>query len=153
MLRTLALAVAVLLLTATGAAAAGNATASLTSSSAARHAGLTLVLKPAVLRCGRPSARSLSITLPRSMHVPATIPRAAVSVGGRPVGAVKTDGTTIVLSLATPRIECDSIVIGALRVGLTRAAGLVNPARAGTYAFSVAASPRGTAWHGSLVVR
>jgi hypothetical protein len=154
MLRTLALAGAVALLTATSASAGGNATASLTSASAARHAGLTLTLKSATLRCGRLSAKSLSLTLPRGMHVPASIPRDTVWVGGQRAAAVRTNGTKIVLTLAAQHgMVCDAIVIASLRVQLTRAAGLVTPSRAGTYAFSVAATPRGGAWHGTFVVR
>lgn len=153
MLRTLAIAGALALLTAATASAAGNATASLTSPTAAQHSGLTLVLRPAVLRCGRLGARALTITLPQAMRVPASIPRDAVRVGGRAVAAVRTDGKTVVLSLQSPHgVSCDSIVVGSLRVELTRAAGLVNPSRAGSYAFGVAAAPRGAVWHGSFVV-
>src|SRR5581483_4230745 len=117
MLRTLAIAGALALLTAATASAAGNATASLTSPTAAQHSGLTLVLRPAVLRCGRLGARALTITLPQAMRVPASIPRDAVRVGGRAVAAVRTDGKTVVLSLPSPHgVSCHSIVVGSLRV-------------------------------------
>lgn len=153
MLRTLAIAGALALLTAASASAGGNATAVLTSPTAAHHSGLTLVLRPAVLRCGRLGARSLTLTLPQAMHVPASISRDAVRVGGQTVAAVRTVGKTIVLSLPSPRgVSCDSVVVGALRVQLTPAAGLVNPSRAGSYAFSVAAEPRGATWHGAFAV-
>ena len=153
MLRTLALAGALALLAAAPASAGGSATASLSSSAAAQRAGLTLVLRPAVLRCGRIGARSLTITLPQAMRVPASISRDSVRVGGQPVGSVRTDGTTIVLSLEPAHgVSCDSIVVGALRVQLSRSAGLATPARAGTYAFGVAERPRGAAWHGTFAV-
>lgn len=154
MLRKLALAAVIALLAATTASAAGGATATLSSSSVSRRAGLTLVLRPAVLRCGRIGARSLSIALPQAMRVPASISRDTVRVSGEPVTAVRTDGKTIVLSLASasPGATCDSIVVGAARVQLARSAGLVTPARAGTYAFSVTAKPRGAVWRGTFVV-
>ena len=145
---------AVALITATAASAAGGAGATLSSSTpGARNVSVTIVLDNVVLRCGRPSLSSLSLALPSAMRVPGTIGARAVRVGGKPVQSVRTDGKTIVLSLpGPPRMTCDVIVLGALRIQLMHKAGLGNPARAGTYAFTVEAKPRGT-WHGSFVVR
>ncbi len=154
-LRKLALVGAVALLTATAASAAGGAGATLSSSTpGARNVSVTIVLDDVVLRCGRPSFSSLSLALPRAMRVPGSIGAETVRVGGKPVQSVRTDGKTIALLLPSSPggVTCDSIVVGPLRIRLTRKAGLGNPARAGTYAFTVEAKPRG-AWSGSFVVR
>ena len=155
MLRKLVLVGGVALLAAGTAAAGTNATASLSSSSAgAKSVSLTIVLRDAVLQCGKLNARTLTVELPLAMRVPRSIPAGAVRVGGRPVAAVQTEGTTLVLDLrAVTGVTCDSMVIGSARIQVARAARLGNPARSGTFAFTVEAKPRGQVWRGSLVVR
>lgn len=153
MLRKLALACGVALLGATAASASVDATATLSNSSAgARRVALTIVLRADDLRCGRLNARSLSVALPRAMRVPRSISAAAARVDGLPVASVRTEGTTVGLVPAPPKgMTCDSIGPGIVRIQLTGRAGLGNPARAGTYRFTVAATPAGV-WHGSFVV-
>ena len=154
-LRRLALVGVVALVTAAAASAAGGAGATLSSSApGARNVSVTIVLDDVVFRCGSPNLSSLSLALPPAMRVPGSIPARSVRVGGRLARSVRPDGKTIAVSLtASPhRMTCDVIVVGPLRIQLTRKAGLGNPARAGTYAFTVEAKPRG-AWHGSFVVR
>jgi hypothetical protein len=156
MLRKVAMVGAVALLGAAVAAAGvghGSAKASLSNASAgARPVALTIGL-PAELRCGRLSARSLTVILPRAMHIPRSIARAGVRLDGRAVGSVEPSGSTILVRLVWPKgITCFSIVEGVAHLQFARSAGLGNPARAGSYAFTVEAKPRSQVWHGSLVV-
>lgn len=155
MLRTLVLAGGVALLAAGTAAAGTNATASLSSSTAgAESVSLTIVLRDTVLQCGKLKARSLTVSLPHAMRVPRSIPAGAVRVGGRSVASVRMEGTTILLSLPpVVGVTCDSMVMGSVRIQVAPSAGLGNPVRSGTYAFTVEAKPRGQLWRGSLLVR
>jgi len=155
-LRTLALVGAIALLAAASASAAGGTTATLSNSSpSANRVALTIVLQDVVLRCGRTDIHSLSVVLPHAMHVPRSIAPADVRLGAQQAASVQTNGSTIELSLpsASSGVMCDLLVLGTTRLQISRAAGLGNPARAGTYAFTVEAKPRGEVWHGSLVVR
>lgn len=155
MVRKLALAGAVALLTAGAASAQGGATAVLSNSSpGARNVGLTIVLRVDELQCGRLRARSLTLTLPRAMQVPSSIPVGAGRVSGQRVTAVRAHSGTILLSLGYPKgVICDSIGPGTVRIQLAPAAGLGNPVRAGTYSFAVTAQPSGDVWHGTFAVR
>lgn len=157
MLRKLALAGAVALLAAAGASAAGGgATASLSKASAgARDVALTIDLHDVALQCGRPNARTLSIALPAAMRVPSSISAAAVRVGPRAPSSVATSGRTIEVFLPAPshKVTCAVMELGTLRIDLSAAAGLGNPAKAGRYAFTVTAGPHTAVWRGSFVVR
>lgn len=104
-----------------------------------------------MLQCGRLNAPSLSVRLPASMHVPARIRRADVTVSGKPPAAVDVSrGTTVALTFPKPGITCYVLGPGTVVVRLGARAGLANPARAGKYDFSVG-TPRHS-WRGVLTI-
>lgn len=157
MLRKLALVVAVALLAAAGASAAGGgATASLSKASrGARDVALTIELHDIALQCGQPNTRTLTIALPAAMRVPASIPAASVRVGSRAVSSVVKSGRSVEVFLpsSSHKVTCAVIELGTLRIDLSAAAGLGNPAKAGQYPFTVTAGPRAAVWHGSFAIR
>jgi hypothetical protein len=157
MLRKVALVGAVAFLGAASVAAGGlrggQARVSMSNASAgARPVALSISL-PTELRCGRITAGSLILVLPRAMRVPRSIARGGVRVSGRVVGSVGTKRSTVVVRLMRPTgSTCYSIVRGVARLQFTRRAGLGNPLRAGSFGFTVEAKPSGEDWRGSLVV-
>jgi hypothetical protein len=130
--------VALAVVPATVAAAAGDAaTAALsTNKPGARHVTLTASLRTD-LRCGRLIGTApLTLVLPAKAHIPASVPTFAVLVGGRPAGKVVVTGHSLAISPPPPRgMLCDSIRRGTAKLVLLPAAGLRNPAAAGTYTF------------------
>jgi hypothetical protein len=150
------IAVAMTALLAVGAASAAasvgtGATATLSSRlPAARNVTLTIRIQ-SVLECGRLQAASIQVRLPREMHVPARISRAAVRVSGQPPAAVRVARTVVTLDLARPGITCFTMRPGTVAIRFGRAAGLRNPASKGSYDFTVVASHR--VWLGSFTIR
>ena len=99
----------------------------------ARPVALTLQLAYE-MQCGYPGPGPLRLELPVSEHVPAVIAASAVLVDGKAAPAVRVAGDVVTVALPQqPRVMCDVIGPGRLTVELTRAAGLGNPARAGSY--------------------
>jgi len=125
-------------------------TATLSSTQpAARPVELSLSFSTALV-CGRPLGPT-TITLPAAAHVPAAIPRTAVMVDGRPAGRVTVAGPLVTVTSVTPTgMMCHSVTLGPMAITFTRAAGLGNPARAGTYAVAVQRGRR--ALHGRLTI-
>ena len=75
------------------------------------------------------------VVLPAAMLVPATIPRTAVLVRGRPAPSVHVSGHVITIGLPRPPLViCQSIGLGTLTVAFTRAAQIGNPMAPGAYA-------------------
>ncbi len=125
-------------------AAAARATDSATVSLSSNRAGVSPVALAITLRtelqCGRVPARMVSLRLPAQERVPASIPPAAVSVGG--VRAARVDVLEHTLRIVLPRrrgMTCLSIVFGPARIAVSRTAGLGNPSGSGTYALVVSA--------------
>jgi hypothetical protein len=125
-------------------------TAALSSAQpAAQPVQLALSFRTALV-CGRPLGPT-TITLPAAAHVPATIPRTAVLVDGRPAGRVTVAGPRVTITSVTPTgMMCHSVVLGPMVITFTSAAGLGNPARAGTYALGVQRGRR--TLHGALKI-
>jgi hypothetical protein len=126
---------------------AQGVTASLsTNDPGAKPVVVTLVL-PAPLICGRPLGAT-SVTLPSAVDVPAAIGADEVTVNTLPVKRVSVTGSTVTFGTPVQKgVMCHSITQGLMRIVFTRAAGLGNPAHAGTFAVSVthgAAVQRGT---------
>ncbi|HEX3807339.1 MAG TPA: hypothetical protein VHV52_11225 [Gaiellaceae bacterium] len=135
-----------------GASGSGVATAKLSNSAAGARTALTVGLH-AELQCGRLSARTLTVKLPSQLRVPHLVAVSAVTAGGKPVTHAKVSGSTVVLTLPVPKgVTCDVLGPGVYPVVFLSRAGLRNPLGSGSYAFSVLASPRGDAWHGTLAV-
>lgn len=97
------------------------------------------------MRCGWPGP-GLVVVFPAAEHLPATVPRSAVLVDGKPATGVARSGRQLSIAIAPPAgVQCDVIAPGTATVVFTRAAGLGNPSRPGTYSLS--------ARHGTLVLR
>jgi hypothetical protein len=96
------------------------------------------------LQCSWPGPE-LDVVFPSAERLPKTIARAAVRVDGILPGAITRSGRTVSLSLARPQVLCDAIGPAAVRVTFTRAAGLGNPQRAGSYVITLG--------HGAQVAR
>jgi hypothetical protein len=112
------------------------ATASLSTPRAgAKPVALTLKLRYDMI-CGQPGAGKAVVTLPSASAVPRRIDSSAVLVNGKPSPAVSVSGhdVSIAMPLKRPGVSCMVVGPGTLTLTLTRAAGLGNPARAGTYA-------------------
>lgn len=101
----------------------------------AQHAAhpSTLTLQATLeLQCGRASA--LTVGLPAAMGV-GTIAPAAVTVNGVHAASVRLSQHTVHVTMPPPQgMICDSIGPSRVTVRFTRAAGLVNPKRPGSYA-------------------
>ena len=103
------------------------------SGAGVRPAALTLRLSYA-MQCGYPGPGPVAVRLPAAERVPASIPRPAVLVDGKAPSAVRVAGHVVTVALPPrPQVMCDSIGPGTLTIAFTRAAGLGNPARAGSY--------------------
>jgi hypothetical protein len=117
-----------------------------TNDPGAKPVMVTLVL-PASLICGRPLGTT-SVTLPSAADVPASIGAGDVTVNTLPVKKVAISGSTVTFGTPVQKgVMCHSITQGVMRIVFTRAAGLGNPSRAGTFAVAVkhgAAVQRGT---------
>ena len=106
------------------------------------------------LQCGRFTPTSISVSLPSSMRVPATVSKTAVTIAGRAAAFVRTHGSRVLIRAAAPKpgVICDVIGPGVVAIKFGLLAGLGNPPRAGHYAFAVATSPQGGSWHGVLSI-
>jgi hypothetical protein len=136
---------------AAAAATALGATATLSSvRPGARDVVLTVHIR-SVLECGRLQAASVQVRLPREMHVPRRIARAAVRVSGEPPASVRVAGTVVTLGLAHAGITCFTMGPGTVAIRFGRAAGLRNPLRKGSFDFTVVTGLR--VLLGTLIVR
>jgi hypothetical protein len=135
LVRLLAVAVAPLLLAdvARGAPPQSAAVTASPRGAGVRPAALTLRLSYE-MQCGYPGPGPVVVRFPTAEHVPASIPRPAVLVNGKPTSAVNVAGHVVSVALPPrPQVMCDSIGPGTLTLAFTRGAGLGNPARRGTY--------------------
>lgn len=105
-----------------------------TAADPARHgarAVLTVTLHYP-MTCGQPGRGPVVVTLPTAVKRP--IARTDVLVAGKPPPSLGLFGRTVTIGLPKPpEIICQSIAQGTLRIRFTAAAGLANPARAGSY--------------------
>ncbi len=86
------------------------------------------------MQCGYPGPGPVVLELPASEQVPARIPRASVLVDGKAAPSLSVSGHAVAVGLAPrPQIMCDVIGPGRLTIELTRAVGLGNPSRPGSY--------------------
>lgn len=109
---------------------AQHAVAVAAPATAGARAALTLRLTYPMV-CGNPGAGSVVARLPTA---PGRLARTAVLVDGKPPPSIGFLGRTVTIRLPKPpQVLCQSIGQGTLTIRFTRAAGLVNPARAGSY--------------------
>lgn len=104
---------------------------------AARSVTVTLRLRYE-MQCGNPGPGRLVVSFPAGMHVPKRIAAAHVLLAGKPVPAVSVSETRVTITLPRPQgIQCMVIAPGRTSVVFVPAAGIGNPAKAGTYPLSV----------------
>lgn len=113
--------------------------ASLHVALSATRAGATNVrvqlIERTELQCGRPTAGTITVTLPSAVGVPLTLARGAVRLNGATVGArIAGHRVSFVVPPPTGAI-CDVIGPGSFTVTFTAGAHLRNPSTAGTYRF------------------
>jgi hypothetical protein len=106
------------------------------------------------LQCGRFTPTLIAVSLPPSMRVPSSVSKTAVTVAGKAAALVQTHGSRFLINTTAPKpgVICDVISPGVVSIKFGLLAGLGNPLRAGFYAFTVTASPRGGSWHGVLSI-
>ena len=110
----------------------GAVVASALPARAAQPAALTLQAT-FELQCGR--VGQLSAGLPAALGVRRPIPPAAVLVNGAHPASVRASGHVVQVTMPAPQgVMCDSIGPARVTLRFTRAAGLVNPRHAGSYA-------------------
>jgi len=111
---------------------------SVPATAGARRVTLKLTMRYE-MQCGWPGAGPLVVSLPAAMRVvPHSITRAVVSLDGKPPATVSVSGRVIVFTLPPRRgVTCMEIGPGALTVVFAPAAGIGNPAKAGTYRIAV----------------
>ncbi len=99
---------------------------------AAQPAALTLQAT-FELQCGR--VGQMTAGLPAAMGVRTPIAPGAVLVNGAHPASVRTSGHVVLVTMPPPQgVMCDSIGPARITLRFTKAAGLVNPRRAGSYA-------------------
>ena len=99
----------------------------------ARPVALTLTLGYE-MQCGYPGPGPVVVQLPAAELVPARIARTAVLLDGKAAPGVQVAGHAISVALPPrPQVMCDVIGPGKLTITFTRAAGLGNPSRGGSY--------------------
>jgi hypothetical protein len=90
------------------------------------------------MQCGYPGPGPVTVRFPAQEYLPQAISSAAVLVDGKPAAGVRVSGRTVVVGLAPPpQVMCTVIAPGRLAIDFTRAAGLGNPSRPGTYRLGV----------------
>ena len=89
--------------------------------------------------CGEPGLGKAVVTLPAAAAVPRAIDAASILVNGKPSRFVSVSGHDVAIGMPLKRhgVSCMSIGPGTLTLTLTRAAGIGNPATAGTYTIHV----------------
>jgi len=130
---------------------AGSLTAQATPSRAgARPAQLQLSVR-AELQCGRVGPAPIVVTLPAAERLPGALAAASVRVNGAAPTRVVVRGKVVTISPPVqPKIICDVIGPGTIKVVFMPAARLGNPVRAGAYRVTMHA--RGETASGSFAV-
>jgi hypothetical protein len=85
------------------------------------------------LQCGH--VGQLTVGLPAAMGVRTPIAPGAVVLNGAHPASIRTSGRLVQVTMAPPQgVMCDSIGPARITLRFTKAAGLVNPKHAGSYA-------------------
>jgi hypothetical protein len=119
-----------------------TATAAATPATAGARTALTLTMHYE-MQCGKPGPGPVVVTLPAAEHVPHAITRARVLVDAKAPRAVSVSGHVVTIALVPPHgITCMEIGPGTVTVSFTHAAGLGNPAAAGSYRVGIRVGTR-----------
>jgi len=104
-----------------------------TTRAGAKRVVLTLRLQTALV-CGEAGPGAIVVRLPKAAKIPATLPRAAVAVGGHAAAKLRVTGRRVTISPSvSPGMLCQSITIGTLVIRFTHLARLENPRAPGRY--------------------
>jgi hypothetical protein len=116
---------------------AGALAVTVSSDQAGASGVATMLRLRTELQCGTASGPPLVVVFPAAERVPRRLSPGAVRVNGRPVEAATVTGGRVSVRVARPQVICDVIAPGTITIVFTRAAGLGNPPRPGSYAVSV----------------
>jgi hypothetical protein len=106
------------------------ATAAADPATAGSRTALTVTLHYP-MTCGQPGRGPVVVTLPTA---PRSLQRTDVLVAGKAPPSLGFLGRRVTIGLPKPpEVICQSIAQGTLRIRFTAAAGITNPARAGSY--------------------
>ena len=121
-----------------GAEGADWASASLSSVHAGARPVALVVSLHTELQCGRLRGGALALTFPAAAQLPRTMHASAIAVQGRRPSSVKLANRTLSITVARPTgVMCNVIAPGTVKILVTRAAQLGNPAVAGAYKLAV----------------
>jgi hypothetical protein len=110
------------------------ATAAADPATAGSRTALTVTLHYP-MTCGQPGRGPVVVTLPTAVTRP--FRHTDVLVAGKAPPSLGFFGRTVTIGLPKPpEVICQSIAQGTLRIRFTAAAGLTNPARAGSYSIT-----------------
>ncbi len=111
---------------------AGATATAAPSAAGAKPARLTVSLS-LELRCGKPGAAAIAVSLPSAWRVPKTVARRAVWIDTAHPHTVTVSGHTVTLQPVSPTGGCTVIAPGTITMKFTRTAKLGNPRKAGRY--------------------
>jgi hypothetical protein len=90
------------------------------------------------LQCGRLRRGALALTFPAAAQLPRTMHASAIAVQGKRPSSVKLANRTLSITMPRPTgVMCNVIAPGAVKILVSRAAQLGNPATAGVYKLAV----------------
>jgi hypothetical protein len=91
-----------------------------------------------LLQCGRIQATTIVIDLPARLHVPVTVPTAAVRIGRLHPRSITVRPRVLTIRQRIPSGPiCASLTFGPAEIVFSRAAGIGNPAQPGRYVFRI----------------
>ena len=121
-----------------GAEGSDWASASLSSVHAGARPVALVVSLHTELQCGRLRGGALALTFPAAAQLPRTMYASAIAVQGKPPSSVKLANRTLSITVARPTgVMCNVIGPGTVKILVSRAAQLGNPAAAGAYKLAV----------------
>lgn len=117
-----------------GAEGSDWAAASLSSVRAGARPVVLVVSFHTELQCGRLRGNTLALTFPTAARLPRTMHASAIAVQGRQPSSVKLANRTLSITMSRPTgVMCNVIAPGTVKILVSRAAQLGNPAAAGAY--------------------
>jgi hypothetical protein len=101
----------------------------------AEHVRVKVTLRY-VMQCGYPGAGPLVVTFPSAVRLPKRFATGAVKLSGN-AAAARIKGRDVTVTIPPHSgVLCSTMGPGAVSLTFTRAAGLANPVRAGSYRFT-----------------
>jgi hypothetical protein len=121
-----------------GAEGSDSASATLSSVHAGARPVALVVSFHTELQCGRLRGSALALTFPAAARLPRTMHASAIAVQGKQPSSVKLANRTLSITMSRPTgVMCNVIAPGTVKILVSRAAQLGNPAAAGAYKLAV----------------